>query len=796
MLRTALRRIVRDRGFTLAAVLALGLGIGGASTVFTLLNGIVLRGLPTPNPDRIAMVGIEDSARRGDGVSFDEFGEWQRSVRSFSVLTALATRNMTLNEPGHVAERFLGAFVSSSTFEMLAEDALLGRALVSADDEPGALPVLVLGYSVWTERYAGDPAVLGRSVRVNGTLAATIVGVMGPGFRYPNSADMWVALAHLPEVTIAKDARVLEVVGRLREDVTMAAAQVEVDSVLQRSVQQGQAGPGDRVQATVSAYTAGSVGRPIQLILGVLLAAVGLLVVIGCVNVANLLLARGVGRRREVAIRMAIGGSRRAVVAEMLLESLLLAVLGGALGLALSLAGTRAFDLVTRQFDDRPYWFNFAADAQVLGFLCLVSAGTVLIFGVLPAFRTTDVNASDALGVREGRDSNPRRWTDALVVIQLALTLALLSGAALMARTVIRSLDPGFNSAPLTTLIFMMPADRYVAPEVRSDFFATLEGRLMASPTIASAAVTSALPMHGASQYELSLDGRPGGDTPVLVDALRVSPAYFSTLGIPLLRGRSFVASDGGQGNRVAMVNDAFAKAHWPGIDPVGHQIRLVQRESAADSDWVTVIGVAPTLRQRSLGDPRPMAYLPYRTLPAPGAALIIRASGSPQASLIAARDTIRGLDDEVSVFAARSMDDALWGVNFVGQLFGSMFAVFACIALVLCTTGLYAVTSYSVSQRTREIGVRMALGASTQGVWWLVLRRVVGQLTVGVPLGLVGAIALSQVLRSALSSTTAGDPRVIAGTLFVLVIVMLAACFLPANRAARLNPISALRQD
>jgi predicted permease len=535
---------------------------------------------------------------------------------------------------------------------------------------------------------------------------------------------------------------------------------------------------------------------------------------IACANVANLLLARSAHRSREISVRVSIGASRWRIIRQLLVESLLLALVAGVLGLALSTVGIEMFDRATVD-QGRPYWIQFTMDARVFAFLAAICLGTGIIFGLAPALHVakTDVNEVLKEGGRSGAAGiRVRRWSTALIIGELALTLALLAGAGFMMRNffTLYRFDLGIDTSKLTTTALALPERKYPSLEQRLAFYQRLQERLEGNPRVRSVSVMSNIPMQGGFGRRLTIDGKPltTGEQPPNVTMLTIDPRYFDTIGLPLLRGRTFTQADGTPGQETAIINTRFAQLHFPGEDPIGRRITLsIDLAGGAPpaggiptSLTATIIGIAPNVRQRDFTqrDPDPVAYLPFRMDPRAFMTLMARSDGDPNELMPILREELRAIDADLPLFNVRTMDAVLAQMRWPFRVFGSMFALFAVIALVLSAVGLYAVTAYSVSQRTPEIGVRMALGAQSNQVAWLFLRRAFFHVAIGLTLGVAAAFGVGRIFESAnlLVQNNGRDPVTIASIAVILAAVALGACFWPARRATRLDPVVALRRE
>jgi putative ABC transport system permease protein len=807
-LKFAVRLMIKDRWFTAVAVIALALGIGVNATVFTFVNAVLLRGLPFNDADRVMVVAARDAKGRDGSASYADFQDWRDSTRTFASLSAFSGATMNLSDEGRAPERFQGPYISANAFKVIGQAPILGRDFQPDDDRPGAAAVVIFGNGVFKNRYGSDPSVIGRTVKVN-EVPATVIGIMPEGFKYPNNADVWVPLNQMPRLAeLKRNARNIDVFGRLADRVTPAQAQSEMDTIA-RKLATDYPGTNKDIAAHVMTINDRVNGGPIKLIFLSLMGAVAFVLLIACANVANLLLARSAARAREMSVRISLGASRWRIVRQLLVESVLLSILSGLLGLALAAIGVRLFDAATQDVG-RPYWIQFTMDGQVFAFFAAVCLGTGIVFGLAPALHVSKTDLNEVLkeGGRSGSSgTRARRWTSALIVAELALTLVLLAGAGLMIRSFLNlyKLDVGVETSQLLTMRLNLPNQKYPTPEHRRVFYERLDQRLAGIAGVQAATIATNMPLGGGFPRLLSMDGKEvqEGEQPPTVTQVTIGPRYFETLGVSLLRGRAFDALDGTAGHDTAIVNQRFVAMHFGNGDPIGRRIKLTvdgpQPPGAPPPEWLTIIGVAPTIRQRlQQGDdsPDPVAYIPLRAQAPSFAMLMMKAQRDAASLTTLAREEVRTIDPDLPLFGIQTMDQQLAQQRWAFRVFGTMFAVFAMIALALSAIGLYAVTAYSVSQRTQEIGVRMALGAQATQVLWLILRRSIVQMAIGLAIGIAGALGVSKLLASVLFQTGSRDPVLLLGIVSLLIAVSTVACLWPARRATRLDPCSALRND
>ena len=805
-LRFALRLMAKDRWFSAVAITALALGIGVNATVFTLVNAVLIRGLPFPDADRLYVLGVKRVTSTGGGepISRLDLDEWRRTTRSYDGLAAFVRGAMTISDARNPPEEAAGVWITANAFDLLRQPMLLGRGFRAGEDEPGGERAVILGHDVWQSRYRGDRGVLGLSLRVNGE-PATVIGVMPPGIKFPTNSELWVSAIPTAEQQRDRNIRNLTVFGRLAPAATAASARAELDGVVKRLAAAHPASNKDLTVGAVQTFNERFNAGPVRVVFLTLMGAVGFVLLIARANVANLQLSLSTARAREVAVRYAMGTTRWRVVRQLMVESLLLSAAGGAIGLGIAVVGTRLFDRAVADVG-KPYWIQFTIDGVVIGYLVAICVATSVVFGLAPALQVARTSVGSILkqGGRGSTGSRQMRgFSSALVVLELALTLVLLVGAGLMARSfmALNAIDTGIKHDHLIAMRVNLPRANYPTVESRAQFFERLTPRLATLPGADDAAVSTSMPPFGLWGREVLIDGRADAGRGKRLDAgfVAVSPSFFETVGAPVLRGRGFDARDGAKGGEVAIVNQRFAARHFPGEDPIGRRIRFPDEDPVDDTPWLTIVGVSPDIRH---GNPRDrelpdVAYIPLRQLGPGGATVILRSRLEPGALVAAVRREVQSIDPDQAVGNPQTVDQMLVQSAWPFRVFGTAFGILAVIALTLASVGLYAVIAYSVSTRTQEIGVRMALGAGRGTVGWLVLRRGLWQLALGLAIGLGGAWAVGKfVLASVLAQISGTDPLIFVGVPLLLTVVALAACLVPARRAARLDPLAALRSE
>ena len=803
-LKHAFRMLVKDPWFTLVAVLALGLGIGVNSTVFTFVNAVLLRGLPFPNSDQIVHLTSRNTAEGNtDAVSYPDFLDWRAQARSLSSLAAYRQTPMNISDSGHPPERANGVRVSTNAFSIIGEAPIRGRDFKEGEDAKGTEPVAIIGYGLWKTRYGSDPNVIGKSIRIN-DVPTTVIGIMAEGMKFPTNTDVWMPL--VPDTDMERrDARAMNLFGRLAPGVTLKQVQTELTGI-NKNLERQYSDTNKSIDVEIMTFNQRFNGGPIRIVFLALMGAVGFVLLIACANVANLLLSRSARRSREMALRIALGASRGRVIRQLLVESTLLAFLGGVLGWLLSLVGVRLFDMAVADVG-KPYWIKFTMDTTVFAFLVAVCFATGIIFGIVPALQVSKTNLNEILkeSGRGNAGGRRARWmASSMVVAELALTIVLLAGAGLMIRSFMKlySMDIGVDTSRMLTMRLTLPDKKYPTPEKRRLFYESLLPRLAAIPGVAASSITSAPPGNGAGSRGIEFEGRPEADPKKVpqVTTMYVSESYFDTIGVTPRQGRLLGEPDGKPGSEALVVNARFAAQYFPNEDVLGKRIRFKAPATGPDAQkpkpWLTIVGVTPTVRQRNVQDVDPDAviYASYRLDPPFGTALLLRGRGEPGALTSAVREAVQATDPDQPVFGVQTMEQAFAQQRWPYRVFGTMFTIFAIIALVLSSVGIYAVTAYSVTQRTQEIGVRMALGAQSRQVSWLILRQGLVQLAIGLALGTAGALAAAPVLQALLVQIKPTDPVTLVGIGVVFTIVTVCACLIPARRATRLDPLTALR--
>ena len=807
-LRLTLRTLAKSPGFVAVAIFTLALGIGVNAAMFGIVNALMLRGLPFPAQHRLQHIASLNRDFGGTmGLSHADFVDFRSEQHSFEDLAGYDTRTFNLASAGADPERVAGALLSPSGPVLLRVGTVAGRWFRSDEEQRGAAPVIVLGYAVWKNRFGGEAAVLGQSVKVNGEWT-TIIGVAPKNFRFPEVADAWMPLKIRPAEK--RDDRGFSAFGRLKDGVAPAQAQAELAAIAKRleaAHQDTNKDVGVVTRLLYERFLDEGTRRTVTVMFG----AVALVLLIACANVANLLLARAAGRQKEIAVRAALGATRAQIVRLLLLEALALSLAGAALGLLLAfglLAALNA-DLGTKVI---PYWMVFHLDRAGVAYVLTLAVVTCLAAGLWPAWLTSRADLNTVLK-DSGRGSTGfslSRFSRAMVIGEVIFSAVLLVLAALTVRSVVNAQTAtlGYRTEGVFTNRISLSGAVYDGPARQFDFFRELMRRLEARPEVESAAVASLQPTWG-NREQVEMEGKPrggpnGSGLPVqYASRSAVSGSYFATLGIKLAAGRTFDERDALGVPRTAIVSTKFADKHWPGENPLGKRFVYGWGLNVKEGDWLNVVGVVtPTLQgdfQRDMID-APQTYVPY-TQQRDGSrdlTVFTRARGGGDAAALAkvVRQTVHELDADQPIFWPQTLDAMVADAWFYKGLIAWIFGIFGGVALVLAAVGLYGVMSYSVSQRTQEIGVRMALGAEPGDVLGMILREGSTRLVVGLALGSVAAYFAGRLLAFTLYGVEPGDAAAFGATLLALGVTGLIACLVPALRAVRVNPVEALRHE
>ena len=795
-LKYTFRWLARQKTSTALVASMLALGIGANVVVFSLVNALFLRPFPFPSPDRL--VYINETAPKWNleivGINFPDFHQWNANVQMFEAIAAYNTISFNLAE-GANAERIDGANVTAGFARVLGVQPIIGRMFSEQEDRPKAPPVVVIGEGLWRERFGGREDVLGKTMKLNG-VAYTIVGVMPRAAEFPGRVRLWVPFAGDPNQQNTTYGA--EGLGRLKPGVTADAA---TKDLLRTQEPIWKARDKEHVVSPFARDLRAQFVRNFRTSAGALLVAVALLLVVTCANVASIMLARALVRRREMAIRLAVGASRPRIARQLFLENLVLAAVGGIAGLVLGRWALHV--LITTAGDQIPPWAAFDFDARIAAFSVAVTAITALLFGLAPAFHAMRNSVRGTMTeTATGTTTGPggRRTLSALVAAEFALATVLLICGGLLFRAYdrVRHVDPGFNPENVVTFSLALPAATYPDAPKQLAFWQRVEAKIATLPGIESSGLVSCPPLgcHLGTFWEI--EGRkpvaPGEANPVTLFRI-ATPGYFKTMGIRLKSGRFFDDTDTARSGQVVIVNTTFVKTFWAdGTDPIGRRLRP---NGCSECPWMRVIGVTEDVRHYGLEKPmRPGMYMPVVQYPLETLAVAIRASGNPSAVVPTARAAIRELDPELPLYQVRTMDEAFARSLSQRTLYSWLLGVFAGIALVMALGGTYGVTSYLVSQRTREIGIRVALGARTLDIARNVITGSLGIVALGLVVGIGGAIGIGRWLEGLLFGVAPYDPRVLITAAAILIVTAAAANWLPARRASRVDPMRSLRAE
>jgi putative ABC transport system permease protein len=800
-IRYAFQSLGREPGFTAAVVITLALGIGANTAIFSALHAVVLKPLPFDDPDRLVMVwdSVMEESRQDYRVTLPNFEDWREQNTVFEMIAAFRGSGFTLmgvDEP----ELISGASVSADFFRLVGVEAALGRTFLPEEDRAGGPEVAVLSDGLWRRKFGADPELIGRTVNLDGT-AYTVVGVLPPNFDFPveiSGAQVWTPVSLVMPFAVKRGVHTFLTVARLKPGITRKQAQAEMDTIARRLEEQYPE-TNEELGAYVMFLHDHLVGqaRPILLML---LGAVALVLLIACANVANMLLARFESRRREFAVRGALGAGRLRLIRQLLTESLLLGLLGGAFGVLLAAWGIEALAAMIPA--DMPRSDEIGLNGFVLFFAFALALCASLLFGLLPALHAAPSNLPASLkgGGRDGSGGGRRRLRGAIVVSEIALALVLLIGAGLLFRSLHRlmSVDPGFNPENVLTFGVWLPDSQDFNADRRAQVYAQVLERVGTLPSVLSAGAITTLPLTTSNlSLGFQIQGRPSQDPSEGYVARygSVSTDYFQTIGMSLVRGRWFTEHDTRGRPGVMIINEAMARRFWPAEDPFGQRVKIKPRDDSDPEDF-EIVGIVSDIRESILDEPVPYMYVPMRQQTWHLMAFALRTAGDPASLIGAVRREVAAVTRKAAPSRVGSLEqhlDEAWATRRFTTI---LLSLYSAVALILAALGIYGVLSYSVAQRTHEIGVRMAVGAQRRDILAFVLKRGLALTAGGVAIGLIAAAAGSHVLTSLLFETSAVDPATFAGVSLLLVAVATIACNIPARRATRVDPMVALRHE
>jgi predicted permease len=799
-IRYGIRGLLKRPGFTAIVVITLALGIGANTTIFSVVNAVLLRPLPYKEPDRLIRIWESNPGRGWPdfSASAPNFKDWQKQQTVFEHLAAQEISTFNLAGDGQ-PERIAAASITANLFPMLGVSPALGRSFLPEEEQVGRDRVVILSHGLWQRRFGGDQTLPGKTIRLNGE-PYTVVGIMPAGFQSIGMRELWTPLVLDPAREPWRADRSnhnLFVFGRLKAGVTLDQAVTDMNAVagrLEQQYPQANAGWGVRLRT----FYDWIVPKEIRLSMLVLLAAVGFVLLIACANVANLLLVLAGARQREMAIRIALGGSRARLGRQLLTESLLLAGLGGCAGVLLALWGVAL--VAGSNVLNIPRLNETRLDGRVLGFTLGISLFTGIVFGLAPAWRAAKLNLTETLkeGGLKGGGERRHHLRSALVTAEIALALVLLVGAGLMMRSFVRlqKVPLGFTPDRLLTMQINLPASKYAAGAPRLNFFSQLLEKLRTVPGVIDAAAITQPPLSGSGNWamEVTLEGREAAtrEAQLSADARAITPGYFRTMGIPLLQGRDFTEQDSGDAPLTLIVSEKFAQRHWPNENPIGKRFR-----PGTSNPFGEVVGVVGNVRNLSLEDEgRPAFYFSYGHIGMPGLVVVLRTTAIPESQVTALRAQVASLDADLPIFNIKTMDEYVGNAAGQQRFQTVLLSIFSGMSLLLAAVGIYGLMSFLVRQRTHEIGIRMALGASRSNVLQLVLRKGMTLTLFGIAGGLLGAWALTRLMTSMLFGVTPTDLTTFTVVSAGLMLVALLACYLPARRATKVDPLVALRYE
>lgn len=804
-IRYGVRMLIKNPVFTMIAVISLALGIGANTAVFSVVNAVLLKSLPFKDPETLVLIwgdsASEDRLKQRNQLSATDVADFRKQATSFEDVSTFTGWNPIMSGDTE-AERVPAIQVGDGFFKVMGGTPLLGRVFVPEEQEEGKDFVIVLGYGLWQRRYNSDPSVVGKTVLLN-SRPYTIVGVMGPDFHplppslvFPQG-QFYRPIAE-PYSEAERDARHVRAVGRLKPGVNIDQARADIVTIARR-LEQEHPTTNKNQSATVVSITEDTVGS-FKLTLWLVFGAVVFVLLVACANVANLLLARATARGREITIRAAIGASRIRLIRQLLTESIMLALLGGAVGLLLAAWGTKLIESMASRIN--PAFNNISIDSSTLLFTVIASVTTGILFGLAPALPISNPNLASWLkdGRSAGGSSTRNRLRNTLVIAEVALTLVLLVCAGLLIRTVIRlrKVDTGFNGNNVLTMSIGLPGAKYPKPESIVSFYKEATDRIAALPGVKAAGITSVLPLSD------NFDGRglivedypkPEGEE-ITVDLYVVTPGYLRAMEIPLQKGRPIVEHDTADSEKVALINQTMANQLWPNQDPIGRRVKFFGTQQRPEP-WRTIVGIVSDVSQYSLDQKPPMQiYLPHSQFPTSSNTIVVKSENDPGSVLPAVRREILAIDKDQAVYNVVTLQQLHSDALSLRRFFMLLLISFAALTLSLAAVGIYGVMSYVVTQRTQEIGIRVALGARTADVMVLVVKGGLTLVLVGIVAGVIIAFAVTRLMESVLFGVTPTDTLTFVAGSMGLALVAAIACYIPARRATKVDPLVALRYE
>jgi predicted permease len=799
-IRFGLRTLSQNPGYTAVALGALALGIGANATVFSLANAVLYKNLPFADSEKVLyLTSVNIHQRRGgDGISYPEFRDLQSQSRTFSAVGAYTGCPGNFADTSAYPENYRCRQISDNTFSLIGPHPILGRDFLPEDEREGATPVAILSYSLWEKRYGKDSSIVGRPVRIN-SVPTTVIGIMPQGIEFPPETQFWQPL--IPDASMRKrNARNLAIFARLADGVNPAAARAEIAGLASNFEHQYPETNRD-ITFQVRNFTEANLKSQIRNVFLTLLGAVGFVLLIACANVANLSLARAVGRGREIAIRTALGAGRWRVIRQLLVESLMLSLAGGLLGTLIAKWGTRAFDAAVIP-TGKPAWIDFSIDYRALAYFAAITVASGILFGLAPALRLArlDINAGLKEGGHGSGTSGRHYLAGALVAAEVALSVVLLVGAGLMIRSFLNAYQTpvGYDMSRLLVFRLDPPHSKYAKNSDCAALYQRVSEQLAAVPGAERVTIASSVLGNGMFIQPLEMEGTPPVDPRrrPSTQVMAVGENYFDTLRIPPISGRTFNAADGLSGPPVAIINRGFAETHFHGANPLGARLRVY--DDTAPRHWVTIVGVVPDVTQSDFTHTQnePLIYFPYRQEPQHWMSLLVSTRLRPGSLGDACRRAVQAVDPDLPAHDLSPLAERFELSSWPVRVFGSMFAIFAGIALLLASVGLYAVVAHLVSQRTREIGIRVALGASRRSIMRMVFAQGLLPISIGLTIGMGAALAVTRVLAGLLSGVSPTDPVTFSAVAALLLVAAAVGCALPARRAVRVDPMAALRYD